>query len=61
MARQRDPRRDQEKDIWLKSDGEKFLKDIAKEIGVPDSQIRKWKSIDKWSADLKGNVTNQEC
>lgn len=60
MARQRDPRRDQAKEIWLKSDGEKLLKDIAKEIGVSDSQIRKWKSIDKWSAELKGNVTNDK-
>lgn len=57
MARQRDPRRDQAKKIWLKSDGQKLLKDIAEELGVSDSQIRKWKSQDKWDAELKGNVT----
>lgn len=57
MARQRDPRRDEAKKIWLESNGEKQLKDIADELNVSDSQIRKWKSIDKWSAELKGNVT----
>ena len=58
MARKRDPRRDKAKKIWLESNGEKQLKEIASELNVSDSQIRKWKSIDKWSADLKGNVTN---
>lgn len=58
MARQRDPRRDQARGIWLKSNGKKLLKDIAEELGVSDSQIRKWKSQDKWSEELKGNVTN---
>ena len=58
MARQRDPRRDQAREFWLKSNGEKLLKDIADELGVSDSQIRKWKSQDKWAKELKGNVTN---
>lgn len=58
MARKRDPRRDEAKRIWLESNGEKQLKEIASELNVSDSQIRKWKSIDKWSAELKGNVTN---
>ncbi|MDB7101871.1 phage terminase small subunit [Enterococcus mundtii] len=58
MARKRDPRRDEAKRIWLESNGEKQLKEIASELNLSDSQIRKWKSIDKWSAELKGNVTN---
>ncbi|MGX7036011.1 phage terminase small subunit [Enterococcus hirae] len=58
MARKRDPRRDEAKRIWLESNGEKQLKEIASELNISDSQIRKWKSIDKWSAELKGNVTN---
>ena len=58
MARKRDPRRDEAKRIWLESNGEKQLKDIASELNVSDSQIRKWKSQDKWSAELKSNVTN---
>ncbi|MGX7160877.1 phage terminase small subunit [Enterococcus thailandicus] len=59
MARKRDPRRDEAKKIWLESNGEKQLKEIASELNVSDSQIRKWKSQDKWSAELKSNVTNQ--
>lgn len=58
MARKRDPRRDEAKKIWLESNGEKRLKEIASELNVSDSQIRKWKSQDKWSAELKSNVTN---
>lgn len=58
MARKRDPRRDETKKIWLESNGEKQLKEIASELNVSDSQIRKWKSQDKWSAELKSNVTN---
>ncbi|MCA8631160.1 small subunit of terminase [Enterococcus faecalis] len=58
MARKRDPRRDEAKKIWLDSNGKKVLKELANELNVSDSQIRKWKSIDKWSAELKGNVTN---
>ncbi|MBC9706610.1 MAG: small subunit of terminase [Enterococcus sp.] len=58
MARKRDPRRDEAKKIWLESNGEKQLKDIASELNVSDSQVRKWKSQDKWSAELKSNVTN---
>ena len=58
MARKRDPRRDEAKRIWLESNGEKQLKEIASELNISDSQVRKWKSLDKWSAELKGNVTN---
>ncbi|EMF0566943.1 phage terminase small subunit [Enterococcus sp. DIV1639a] len=58
MARKRDPRRDEAKKIWLESNGEKQLKEIASELNVSDSQIRKWKSQDKWSDELKSNVTN---
>ena len=58
MARKRDPRRDEAKKIWLESNGEKQLKEIASDLSVSDSQIRKWKSQDKWSAELKSNVTN---
>lgn len=57
MARKRDPRRDEAKVVWINSKGSKPLKDIATEFGVSDSQIRKWKSIDKWSDDLISNVT----
>ncbi|MED1602613.1 terminase small subunit [Alkalihalophilus marmarensis] len=57
MARQRDPRRDEAYNIWKKSNGSKPLKDIAEELECSPSQIRKWKSQDKWE-QTKGNVTN---
>jgi len=53
--------------MYLNSKGEMKLKDIAKELGVLDTQIRKWKSTDKWDSELKGtlpkgkrNVTNKK-
>ncbi|EPD1728795.1 phage terminase small subunit [Enterococcus faecalis] len=57
MARKRDLRRDEAKKIWLDSGGKKVLKELASELNVSDSQIRKWKSVDKWAEELKGNVT----
>lgn len=58
MARARDPNREIAKQLYLESNGEKLLKDIASELGKSDSQIRKWKNNDKWDDGLKGNVTN---
>ena len=54
MPRQRSPKRDLAYQLWIKSNGEKKLKDIAVEVGVSEGQIRKWKNIDNWN----GNVTN---
>lgn len=48
MSREPSPKRIQALRIWLKSGREKKLKEIAKEIGVSDTQVRKWKCIDKW-------------
>lgn len=59
MARQRSPNRDKAKQMWLESNGEMLLKDIAAELGVSDSQIRKWKNQDNWEAELNSNVTNE--
>lgn len=36
-----------------------LLKDIAAQLGKSDTQIRKWKNLDKWDDHLKGNVTNE--
>jgi uncharacterized protein YjcR len=44
--------------MYLDSGGEMKLKDIAVSLGLGDTQVRKWKSIDKWDDKLKGNVTN---
>jgi phage terminase small subunit len=67
MARARSPNRDKAKIMYLESNGEKKLKDIAEELGLKDSQIRKWKSQDKWDQEskgalpkAKGNVTNKK-
>ncbi|USK71749.1 phage terminase small subunit [Peribacillus asahii] len=56
MARPRDPRRDEAKQIWLKSNGELKLVDLANQIGVTSSTIRKWKATDKWDYELKGSA-----
>ncbi|WP_430597318.1 phage terminase small subunit [Enterococcus sp. AZ177] len=58
MARARNPNREKAKEIWLGSGGMKKLKDIAEELGCSDSQIRKWKSQDKWDEELKRNAPN---
>lgn len=41
--------------LWLESDKKRKLKDIAAELEVSESQVRKWKNQDNW----KGNVTNK--
>lgn len=55
MPRARSPKRDEAYKMWLDSGGKKKLKDIASDLGVSETQVRKWKNLDKW----KGNVTNQ--
>lgn len=60
MARERSPDRERAKKIWLVSGGTKKLKDISAELGLGETQIRKWKSQDKWDAEMKGNVTKSK-
>lgn len=67
MARVRSPARDQAKKLYLESNGEMKLVDIAAKLNILDSQVRKWKSQDKWEQELKGtlpkskrNVTNRK-
>ncbi|HDR8199922.1 TPA: terminase small subunit [Bacillus cereus] len=58
MARQRSPDRDKAFEIYKESKGEKPLVEIAEELGIKNpSQIRKWKSQDKWDEKINGNVT----
>ncbi|MDU7725170.1 terminase small subunit [Clostridium perfringens] len=66
MARARSPNRYKAFEIYKNNDGNIKLIDIAKELNIKDSQIRKWKSQDNWDEKLKGalpisksNVTNQ--
>lgn len=67
MPRSRSPNRDKAKQLYLESDGDIKLKDIADQLSIKDSQVRKWKSQDKWDEERKGalpkgkgNVTNHK-
>ncbi|MEF2767728.1 MAG: phage terminase small subunit [Dorea phocaeensis] len=40
--------------MWIDSGGTKKLKDIAAELEVSETQVRKWKNQDRWNS----NVTN---
>lgn len=59
MARQRNPMRDEAYRIWMESDKKKPLKDIAEELGVSASTVRKWKSEDKWDDEMKRSAPNE--
>ncbi|TPG75592.1 hypothetical protein EEL32_23990 [Brevibacillus laterosporus] len=59
MAKARSPNRDKAEAMYLESGGNMLLKDIAEQLEVSDSQIRKWKNQDQWESKLNGNVTNE--
>ena len=63
MARQRSPNRDKAFEIWEASGRTVMLKDIAAQLGVSESQIRKWKNQDQWEKvtlpKKKSNVTKK--
>ena len=59
MARARDPNRDVAKRMYLESNGEKPIKDIAIELSKDASLVRKWKRLDKWDDELNGHVSNE--
>ncbi|URJ50719.1 phage terminase small subunit [Paenibacillus polymyxa] len=48
MSKERSTNRKKALRIWLDSGRSIKLKDIALKLGVSDSSIRKWKSLDKW-------------
>lgn len=54
MARERSPLRDKAKELYINSKGIMKLIDIAAELNLKDTQIRKWKSQDKWDDELNG-------
>jgi phage terminase small subunit len=57
MPRGRNPNREKAKDIYINAKGNIKLIDIAEQLGVLDTQIRKWKSQDKWDNELQGKGT----
>ncbi len=54
LARNRRPERDNAFRLWIESGKKRELKDIAAELGVADSQVRKWKKEDNWEDKSKG-------
>ena len=60
MAREKSPERIKAKEIYLNAKGNIMLKEIAEDIGVTDVKVRKWKNLDKWDEELKGNVPLKE-
>lgn len=58
MAPRKSENRIKAEKIWLESGGVMKLKDIAAQLCVSDTQVRKWKSQDDWEAKLNGNVTD---
>lgn len=67
MPRARSPNRDKAFELWIASEGRRELKDIAKELGVSQEQVRKWKHADEWDKRThtvtlpngKGHVTKR--
>ena len=60
IARERSPNRDKAKEIYLNAKGDIKLSDLAMQLNIPDSRIRKWKSVDKWDEELKGTLRSEE-
>lgn len=60
MAREKSLERIKAKEMYLNAKGNIMLKDIAADLGVTDVKIRKWKNLDKWDEELKGNVPLKE-
>ncbi len=58
MAPKRSPERDSAKKLWLDSGKTMLLKDIAEQLGVSETLVRKWKCTDKWEVEGNGNVTD---
>lgn len=54
MAKPGETRRGE--DIWLKSGGKLKLVELAKQMNVSSSTVRKWKATDKWDNELKGSA-----
>ena len=53
MGRKRNPERDASLKRYLESDGEISIAELAKQAGVLEARIRKWKLEDKWDEALK--------
>lgn len=54
MARVRSPARDEAFEIYKKNNGEITLREIAKQLDVPEKSISGWKVKDKWNDKING-------
>jgi uncharacterized protein YjcR len=48
LTREKSPDREKALKIWLKSGRQKKLSEVAAELGLNPSMVRRWKSVDKW-------------
>jgi uncharacterized protein YjcR len=60
MAAKRSPKRNKSYEIWRDSNKTIPLKNIAKQLGVSENLIRKWKCQDTWEEKFNSNVTNKK-
>ena len=60
MPRARNPMRERAREVWLASGKTAKLKDIAHQLGVPESRVRKWKCEDKWDTCPMGAQALEE-
>ncbi len=59
MPRARSPNRDKARELWIESGKKRTMKSIAEELGVSESKVRKWKTVDRWddiSNEAKGSA-----
>lgn len=60
MSPKRSPERNKAFELWRDNNKTIPIKDIAEQLGIAETLIRKWKLQDKWDEKINGNVTNQE-
>ncbi len=52
MARQRSKEREEAKDLYIENYGKISIKEIAITVGKSQSQVSKWKRLDKWDKHI---------
>lgn len=60
MARKRNPLRDEAKQMWLESNKQIKLAEIAAKLDTLPSTIRKWKSQDRWDDEINESAPNNK-
>jgi len=60
MAPKRSPERDKAFHLWRDSNKTIPHKDIAEQLGIAETLVRKWKCQDKWNEKIISNATNEK-